>query len=66
MFDTSHSMFRPLWVRILLTVVVCGWGLFELSMNNTVWAILFLALGAWCVWELLITYKPGDDGKENR
>ncbi|MCB9993543.1 MAG: DUF3329 domain-containing protein [Hyphomicrobiaceae bacterium] len=61
MFDLNHPFFKPLLVRILVTVLVLGWGLFELTMGSVFWAILFLAMGAYCVYGFFFNFNPRDD-----
>ncbi|MEM1388017.1 MAG: hypothetical protein AAF748_15355 [Pseudomonadota bacterium] len=65
MFDLQHPFFRPLWIRVLITVAVFGWAIFEISMGNPFWAILFAAIGVYCVREFFIAFAPRDpDDKE--
>lgn len=58
MLDASHPFFRPLWIRLLVTAICCGWALFEGVTGYFVWALLFGAAGAWCIYALLIAYTP--------
>lgn len=57
-FDVRHPFFNPLWIRVALSVAVCGWALFELWMGSAFWAMLFGAAGIYLVWALLITWTP--------
>jgi hypothetical protein len=54
--DVLPGWLRPLPVRIALVGLVGGWGAFEAWLGNVVWAGLFLACGAYGVWELIV--KP--------
>ena len=66
MLDASHPSFRPLWVRIVVTLVACGWAAFEASDGAYVWALLFGAAGVWCIYALLLTYKDPEDNAEEQ
>ena len=62
MFDVSKPWYRPLWRRLAVAFVTLGWGAFEFANGNQGWAVLFLAIGAWVVWSLLLTYRaPADE-----
>jgi len=58
--DFGHPWLRPLWRRVAVVALAAGWGLFELVSGSPGWALLFLALGAWLGWGLLLTYRPND------
>ncbi|MER0238011.1 hypothetical protein [Fulvimarina sp. MAC8] len=58
MFDTSSPWLRPLWRRLIITVLTLAWGVFEAVNGNTFWALFFLGSGAWLAWALIITYDP--------
>lgn len=66
MFDFSHPVFRPLWVRLLVVAVALGWALIEAVGGSPGWALIFGAIGAVAVWGLLITYDPDRTPKEKR
>ena len=66
MFDFSHPVFRPLWVRVLVVAVALGWALTEAVGGNPGWALIFGAIGAVAVWGLLLTYDPDRPRKEKR
>ena len=61
LIDPSHPIYRPLWVRLLITGVCLGWAAFEYAQGATTWAMIFGALGAYAGWVLLIAW-PGKDG----
>lgn len=53
--DRDHPMFRRAWVRWATVVVPTVWGLFELfAFASPGWAILFLAAGAYALYELIL------------
>ncbi len=56
-FDADHPVYRPLWVRLLLTAICLGWATFELSTGALVWGVLFLAMGGWCIWRFFVTFE---------
>ena len=49
--NVRTPFFRPLWRRILATVICLGWALYELSSDSVFWAILFGAAGAHLAWQ---------------
>ncbi|GAA4531871.1 hypothetical protein GCM10023174_23980 [Chelativorans composti] len=63
--ETEHPFFRPLWVRAAIVLVAFAWAAFEFSYGEVVWALVFGAIGSYCCWVLLISYrKPeGKDGQ---
>ncbi|AWI82742.1 hypothetical protein CEW88_03095 [Alloyangia pacifica] len=63
MFDFSHPFFRPLWLRVAITLVCLGWGLLETQIGSPGWAVVFLGLGAICGYKLLLTYEPPSGGE---
>ena len=61
----GQTMFRPLWVRILLTVFVAGWCAYEWLINkDQFWGILTIGMLGWAVYTFFIApeKKPGDGG----
>jgi hypothetical protein len=61
----GQTMFRPLWVRILVTVFVAGWAAWEwLYSKDQFWGILTLGMLGWAVYTFFIApdKKPGDGG----
>ena len=57
MFDLKHPFFAPMWRRVVVVVVCFGWGLFEFSLGQTIWGIVFCAAGALCVHQFFIAWK---------
>lgn len=67
MFDTEHPFFQPLWVRFVIVVIAFTWAAFEFAMGENFWGLISGAIGSFCSWVLLITYKEpqekdGQDG----
>ncbi len=59
--DPDHPMFRPLWVRLLIVAVTAGWATVEFVTGSATWGTIALALAAYEVWVLLITFDPDKD-----
>ena len=63
--DPGHPFFRPKWRRIVLTLICFGWAVVEFVNGAPAWAAVFVAIGAYLGWVLLIAYDPaGDDGPD--
>ncbi len=54
--DPTHPSFKPLWVRILCTVLPLAWAGVEYSNGATGWAMIFAATGLYAGYELLFMY----------
>ena len=61
-FGFNHPFFKPLWRRIAVVGVCATWGLFELSMGQTGWALVFLGLAALACYGFFIAFDPPEDG----
>ncbi|MEM0947115.1 MAG: hypothetical protein AAGK37_06895 [Pseudomonadota bacterium] len=64
LFDPAHPFFRPAWRRYLTVVFPFLWAFVEFSLGNVVWAYLFAAIGGYCAWFLILTWKDPDDGSD--
>jgi hypothetical protein len=62
--DTSHPMFRPLWVRALIVLLCIGWALVEFATGSGMWGVLFLGLGVYSGYHFFFDFHPegGDKG----
>ena len=59
MKDSEIEWFRPLWLRVLVTVLVSAWFAWETFWNrDQLWMIITGAALAYAVWNLFIAYKP--------
>lgn len=58
LFDLRHPFFLPLWRRAVTVAVAGGWAVFELSVGNTGWAMLFGAAALWCGYEFFVVFDP--------
>lgn len=61
MFNFDDPKYRPLWVRVALVITCLAWGAFEAMSGGGFWAVLFLGMGAFLVWRLLITFDANAD-----
>ncbi len=59
-FEVRHPMFRPLWIRALITLAVLGWTGVELVGGNFLWAAVFGAAGAYLVYAWFIIFDPAE------
>jgi len=59
-FDLGHPFFKPLFVRVSVTLVAFCWGVFEIMTGEPFWAILFLAVAVWCAYSFFLS-PTGDD-----
>ena len=50
--DPDDPFFAHAWVRWLTVLLPLAWGLFEAFAGAPIWAILFLAAGAYAGWML--------------
>ncbi|MCK5932976.1 MAG: hypothetical protein KAG89_12485 [Fulvimarina manganoxydans] len=56
--EAEHPFYRPLWVRIVLTTVLCLWCLVEWMNGQAFWGVLVGAASLWAIWTFFITYRP--------
>jgi hypothetical protein len=45
LIDPDHPSFRPLWVRVLTSVLPIAWAIVEFMTDNMTWGFIFLAAG---------------------
>lgn len=57
-FDLRHPFFLPLWRRTATVGVLGAWAIFELSVGNPTWALLFGGAALWCAYEFFIVFDP--------
>jgi len=58
LFQLRHPFFRSLLARVLTTVFVGGWTVFEVATGSIFWAIVFGAITVLCIYEFFIVYDP--------
>lgn len=56
--DTSHPIYRPLWVRLLIVGFCAGWAVIEFINHEIFWATVVGGVAAYAAYVLLITFKP--------
>ena len=59
-FEPDHPYLKPLWVRIVITLVCFGWGVFEFMTGAPFWAVLFISAGAWCFYSFFLVSRDGE------
>ena len=57
LLDPSHPFFRPAWRRYFLVAACFAWAAVEQSAANTVWALLFAAIGGYLAWHLILNWR---------
>ncbi len=65
LIDLNHPFFKPLWIRIVLTVACFAWAIFEFVSDNLLWAAIFATFAAICFQGFFMDFKPRDDKNEN-
>ena len=56
--DVQTPFFRPLWRRVVVTVVCLAWAAMEISTGAVFWAILFGAAGLYLAWQFFVVFNP--------
>jgi hypothetical protein len=57
-FDLDNEFYRPLWIRLLITLGCILWGLVELATGNLFWAVLFIGIGLFSGYRFFVTFNP--------
>jgi len=65
MFDLDHPFFKPLWVRILVTVSTLGWSVVEALTGSPFWFALFAGAGAWLGYSFFLARKDDTDNTDD-
>ena len=47
LLDPEHPMFKPLWTRVLTTVLPIAWAGVEFWQNEILWGFIFLSAGVY-------------------
>ena len=65
LLDVQTPFFRPLWRRVVVTVVCLAWTAIEISNGAVFWAILFGAAGLYLAWQFFVVFNPpeNDEGR---
>ncbi|HMQ41535.1 MAG TPA: DUF3329 domain-containing protein [Paracoccus sp. (in: a-proteobacteria)] len=68
LFDLQQEVYRPLWLRVAITVACLGWAAVEFASGAPFWGVLFAAIGAYAGHQFFIAFDPKApderDGKE--
>lgn len=56
--DTSHPLYRPLWVRLLIVGFCAAWAVIEFVNREFFWGTIVAGIGAYAAYELLLKFKP--------
>ena len=51
--DANHPFFAPVWRRWATGLLPIGWGVAELALGSPGWAILFVGIGGYALYELI-------------
>ncbi|MFK3692284.1 hypothetical protein ACI2J4_18665 [Agrobacterium tumefaciens] len=58
--DTSHPLYRPLWVRLLIVGFCAAWAIIEFVNREFFWGTIVAGIGAYAAYELLVKFKPAN------
>ncbi len=58
LFEVQIEFFVPLWRRVALVAFCFGWSLVEFSRGMVFWGAIFVALGAYSMWQLFFDGWP--------
>lgn len=58
MLNANDPFYRPLWRRIVIVALCLGWGAFEIAFGTPIFALIFLAVGGYAAYRLLLTFNP--------
>lgn len=59
--DTSHPLYRPLWVRLLIVGFCAAWAVIEFVNREFFWGTIVGGIGAYAAYELLLKFKPASN-----
>lgn len=54
--EPEHPIYRPLWVRVLLLLVVAGWAAVEFTHDSPFWGTIAAGLALFILYELFWRY----------
>lgn len=60
LFDLRHSMFRPVWARVLAVAIIVAWTGVEVANGAVAWAVVFGAAAAFMAWSFFVRYRESD------
>lgn len=56
--DTSHPLYRPLWVRLLIVGFCAAWAVIEFVNREFFWGTIVGGIAAYAAYELLLKFIP--------
>lgn len=65
LFELRVPLFRPMWRRVALVVALFGWGGFEYSNQNAIWAMVFWAVGVLAVYQFFFAWKEPEEDRRD-
>ncbi|WP_200832629.1 hypothetical protein [Candidatus Halocynthiibacter alkanivorans] len=65
LIDLDHPWFKRRWLRLTVTFVALGWGIFEFLTGEIFWSILFLAMAAWCATKFFFLPRQEDPSERD-
>ena len=63
MINTSHPIYRKLWIRIAIPSLCIAWALFELIIGSKGWSIFFAVIGIYSGYIFLVKYESDKKNK---
>ncbi|CVI61070.1 MULTISPECIES: hypothetical protein [Agrobacterium] len=63
--DTSHPLYRPLWVRLLIVGFCAAWAVIEFVNREFFWGTIVAGIGVYAAYELLLKFKPAGDAPKS-
>lgn len=59
--DTSHPIYKPLWVRLLIVGFSTVWAVIEFINHEIFWATVVGGVAAYSAYVLLFTFKSAPE-----
>lgn len=56
--DTSHPLYRPLWVRLLIVGFCAAWAVVEFVNREFFWGTVVGGIAIYAAYALLLAFKP--------
>ncbi len=64
LFDFSDPFYKPLWIRVILVLIMVGWGLNEFALGAPLWGSVFVGVGVIAAWRFA-TIDYTSDGQDS-
>ncbi|EHJ98803.1 MULTISPECIES: hypothetical protein [Rhizobium/Agrobacterium group] len=59
--DTSHPLYRRLWVRLLIVGFCAAWSVIEFVNREFFWGTVVGGVAVYAAYELLLKFKPASE-----